>query len=306
MISDFFLFLKERAKIKDTNRYLYPSYFQNTDHQEFFQKNGYIVIENCIDTECLNKLKEGYNTIIDTIPDEQKKVFFSTANLKDSSVRNFGNKLIKEETSNSLKKIFDTSICKVDCGGTFLIKPPGKGSFLGVHQDSPIIDERKYYAIYVWIPLCDMHKKNGTLKVLPGSHLWGNYHRSRFLPWTFRKQTKFISKLMKPIYVKEGDIICFDSAMIHASNTNETSTTRVAISAAVLPKEYNIIHYFRDKTTPSGKVEKYIVDENFFLSEDVSERPSNKYQFSGYEDWIGNKWVSKSYIKKLINLYNCD
>ena len=150
-----------------------------------------------------------------------------------------------------LKNLFNIQHCVVENGGNFQIKPASKHSVLNPHQDSPIIDETTYYAVFIWIPLCDITLQNGPVWVLPKSHLWCNYQ------------------------------------------------TRIAITTTALPKNYQLVEYFKDEKTPENKIEKYHVDQNYYINENINERPDDKFTFVGYENHIFNH-ITSSQIKELI------
>eukprot|EP01043_Picozoa_sp_COSAG02_P007809 COSAG02_NODE_240_length_27672_cov_67.291445_16_plen_404_part_00 len=59
-----------------------------------------------------------------------------------------------------------------------LSKPPVAGEALQWHQDAPlwpILDPAQSHSmVSVWIPFDDADESNGTLHMVPGSHLWGD------------------------------------------------------------------------------------------------------------------------------------
>ncbi|MBK9353455.1 MAG: phytanoyl-CoA dioxygenase family protein [Bacteroidetes bacterium] len=184
----------------------------------------------------------------------------------------------------------------------YQIKPASKTSQLNPHQDTPIVDELNLYAIYAWIPLCDVNEKNGTLSVLPKSHLWGNYQRSLNVPWIYEKYTNKLWKLMKPLNINKGDLICFDSALIHASGPNMSNEVRVAYNTAILPKNFQQVHYYMDKDTPKNKVEEYLIDETFYMNENIMQKPPSRFQLKSIQDWNGAKGVSSRDFNCLLDL----
>ena len=121
--------------------------------------------------------------------------------------------------------------------------------------------------------MCDITEKNGAIYVLPGSHLWGNHQRSLNVPWAFENHTKTLWKEMEPIYIQKGDVLCWDTALIHASSPNLSMNTRVAITTTLLPKDFKMVEFFKDKKTPYDSVEKYQVERSFWEKEDIMKRP---------------------------------
>lgn len=295
--------LFNRRELKPVERNFLPQYLLSDEHYRHYIKYGYAVIKNCIPESFINEMTELYREISDMDEFPNHQLFFASGNLQDAAIRSKVQNKIKSRTKEILSGIANAELCNVETGGSLLIKPPSETSNLGAHQDSPIIDETKQYASYVWIPLCDMNEQNGTLSVLPGSHLWGNHQRSRTVPSPFDEHPKLIRKYMKPVYVNKGDAICFDSATIHSSTANLSTDVRLAVSIAIFPLNHSIFHYHIDKDTPKGKVEKYIVDEDFFIKDDVLKRPSNRYKMVAVENWSGKYHYTSKSILKLIKQF---
>jgi hypothetical protein len=110
--------------------------------------------------------------------------------------------------------------------------------------------------------------------MLPGSHLWGNIHRSVCLPWAFEKQMAYLWKFLQPVPTKAGDVLCFDVSTIHGSTQNQTDQNRLAMTVQTIPKNFPLISYF-----PTGKnqAEIFHIDQDYFIRESQYKRPSSKY-----------------------------
>lgn len=295
--------INRKNRISILERNFEPNYFINNSHQDFFNKNGYVKIENIIPNESITELENSFNQLEKMQGYSLAENFVNSGRFSESSIRNFVVDTIRNFAENNLNSIFNTNNCHIANGGNFQIKPSSKKSLLNPHQDSPVIDETKFYGIFIWIPLCNINLDNGPIWVLPKSHLWGNHQRSLNVQWQFEKHHKLMMKNMQPIIANIGDIICFDTALIHASSANTSGKTRVAITTSALPKNYELIEYFKDKKTPKNKVEKYIVTESFYKNENINQRPDAKYSFIGFEDLKYND-VTKNELNLLINYTN--
>lgn len=302
MSPSIFNYFFNNLEIKPIQRNFAPQYLLSEEHHKFYIKNGYVVIKNCVSAEHVSYMQEVFNKMSDMEGFKMEDAFVNSGRFESTDIRNYIVSEIKKTSADILSTIANTQNCEINTGGSFQIKPPSKNSALNPHQDSPIIDETTFYATYVWIPLCDMTEKNGALSILPGSHLWGNHQRSLNVPWIYEKYTKLLWKYVQPVYVNKGDIICFDSATIHASNPNLSNELRLAYTGTLLPKNFQLVHYFKDALTPKGKVEKYFVDEHFYSSCNIMERPAPPYILSELEDWVGNAKINRSIIKKNIHL----
>ena len=84
-------------------------------------------------------------------------------------------------------------------------------------------------AVTLWIPLQDVSKKNGTIDVLPGSHLLG-------LAPVIEKQNprrlevvdqKFIKRKFKTVELKMGECVVFSQFLLHRSGSNTSDLPRI-------------------------------------------------------------------------------
>ena len=132
------------------------------------------------------------------------------------------------------------------------------------------------------------------MHILPGSHLWGNRFRSLNVPWLYEGLQDKMFPLLKPVPMKAGEVLFFDSASIHYSTDNTGNEIRPAINFYIKPKGAMFLHHFMDQKTPTGKVEIFNVDIDFFYNHDFMQRPpSPPYSFVGYEEYDKEKLLSK-------------
>lgn len=290
------MFFFRKKKYTPPNRNFSTFYFQNEEKQSFFNKNGYVVIENIVNEEEIHdayskfqeiKKLEGYNV---------NERFESSGNFTSVSTQETIFKYIAEYMHKIAPRFANMKNCEIGNGGAFFIKPNSIKSTLEPHQDSTVLDETKEYGVFVWVPLTDIDIKNGPLYLLPGSHLWGNSYRSQHIPWAFRKQCNFLWKYMTPILVKKGDIICFDTAIIHGSGANISNDFRVVLCGALLPSKHTKVEYLLS----NKKIYKYYVDDNYWLDGGKESKLKNyPYEVQPYD--FPNP-ISKNEIYQLLNL----
>lgn len=301
-----FTFIKEILQLKEKksifiNRILNLNYFNQETHHKNINKNGYTIIKNVVSEDHLAFLLSTYQQLTQfpeyTIDDK----FQNSGRYRSPEIRSFVMDNIADFSKKFLPQLFDTSLYDENTTGAFQIKPPSKVSELNPHQDAPVIDETQQNGLFVWIPLCDINETNGAVYVLPGSHLWGNHQRSLNVAWPLEKHTATLWKHMIPVYMQKGDVLIWDTALIHASAPNLTETTRVAITTTILPKKYTMVEYFKDKKTPTDEVEKYNVVRSFWESEDIMKRPPcPPNQYLGNEKLAFPSSISKKQLLDLI------
>lgn len=301
LFSKFFSLVQHKPLKVDFNQKPFSTnYFMDEKNFAAYKINGYVVLKNVITPEELNFLNETYLQLTKFPEYSIDDKFQNSGRFRSPEIRNYVMNRIEQFSKKTLARLFNQELFDENTTGAFQIKPPSKVSELNPHQDAPVIDETIDNGLFVWIPLCDTNEHNGAISVLPGSHLWNNHQRSLNVKWVFEKHIKTLWKYMEPIYIDRGDVICWDSALIHSSTPNLTDETRVAITTTLLPKHFKMVEYHKDGNTDKGKVEKYRVERSFWETEDIMKRPPcPPNQFLGVEN-LAFENISKTQLIQLI------
>jgi hypothetical protein len=261
-----------------------PRLFKDQDLENKICEKGYAIVP-VLPPDVVKKLKNETNSFIKTLPPAYLKGFLSLGRVMEPDLRSRSTQIIREYFIPSLYEYLQEDKVEIR-SGVHLIKLPGTNGLLDIHQDSSMVDERKFLSVYAWAPLQHTHKWNGTLNIIPGSHLLGNIHRSLNVYNPFVNYLQNLRKYEIPLSVKPGEVVFFHSALMHSSSLNYSWKKRVAINCFIKPKDAPLTHYFRDEQTPADKVEKYEVPPEFYFEEDIMARPNPvKYVMSGVEDW---------------------
>ncbi|HNF47904.1 MAG TPA: phytanoyl-CoA dioxygenase family protein [Chitinophagales bacterium] len=169
------------------------------------------------------------NSYCNTLFDNHKQEFVSSSHFLpyDESVR------INNILHAILNKPFVEMFPYLQLLGGTLAAKYKSSSILKAHNDWSIVDESHYNSYNLWIPLVDTNKENGTLGLIPGSHLWKQNLRGLNIPGSFEKYT---DKLMKTGYepaLQAGEVILYNHKLVHYSRPNTTAKPRhVAIIGA--------------------------------------------------------------------------
>ncbi len=273
--------------------------FNDSEIQKTLAVSGYVVCP-CLSTNEVESLLKSYEELLAMLPNGLPQTFCPSGRFSDPKLRNFARNAIEEVVPERLRSFFIPDRASL-MGGTFLMKPPGPATALSPHQDSSHVDESVSFSIYAWIPLVDTTIENGAFHVLPGSHLWGNKHRSLNVPWCFSGLEKNLSELSEPVLVKRGEVCFFEGALIHSSPPNQTTETRVALNYFIKPQTQQFLHHYVDDKTPQGKVEVFGVDIDFFYSKDFESRPDTEL-FLRYEDAVVKATVLQQLAAKTNNV----
>lgn len=300
MISSIYkkLFNKQDSVITEIKeRKLNPEYIMDIESRNKYIKDGFVIIKNAVSDEIIDSILATF--------DEIKKMpgYFVSDKLQTTIAYGVEahNKAIEAVTKVSgriFDGILDSEKCRYDFGGGIIVK--SKGGWFEPHQDCPIVDEYKSTTSYAWMPTVDMTPTNGTFYAIPGSHLWSAWQRSSQHPdWPLKKYEQFLWDNMVPIFVNKGDVLLFDSALIHASGENSTDTIRLAFNLCIIDRKAEHVQYVKkDNTT----IDKYLVDEAYWYSGNLWGKPKGYKKVT--EKLIYPKVLTEDFLKGLIDKHN--
>jgi hypothetical protein len=275
-----------------------PQIFKNIDHQNLFEKQGFLILPFLREDEIAN---------LDKFFDEEhtelgENGFFSGSYSKDFEY--------KKRASNKIVSIFSRAynehfVNYAPFGGAFLYKTPGAQSELAAHQDWTIVNEEKEIALNCWVPLCDITIENGPLMVLPGSQYTKHpVLRAPTLPFFFSGNDDLVIEELEPMLVKAGTAVILNQSVIHYSLPNKSQNLRKAITAGVKSKEAQM--YFHYKLPNENKLEIFKEDDDFLLRfdnflEDIGQRPKNGESL-GFKDYVLPQYSRPELITLLTKL----
>ncbi len=280
--------------------------------EEEIGNKGFVVVD-MIPEEEINILRESAFKIINQIDSNLiSDKFLSTGRLESAKIRNESSKQVKDKIGHYVNNYFITSEVEIVSAG-YLLKGKGAESALNPHQDSSLIDERKYRSYFIWIPLQDTNHINGTINVIPGSHKLEIYQRSLNIPWNLEAYTKLLWKFMIPINVKTGQALFFHSALIHGSTPNLSDNLRIATNFFIRNRESLYTHYYSDSDSNYKNIELYNVTPEFYFSYNILKRPPENFplirtemninrQYSIKELWNTLRVERKKYYKNKLSL----
>lgn len=227
-----------------------------------FKDNGYLVIKKLINKKLIKKLQK-------TIIDRSKQYLNSPKNFKNFYDKSFHSSLINLKKKNPTRfgSLYDSLQKCLELYSIILDKkllskisklsklPTGNISFNGenIRMDLPhdklhYVDwhqDRAYYfqnrdgnkGLVCWIPLMNMKKNLGPLKICEKSHIDGfisNYKKSR--KKNFSTQRKIETKKKYKIInnnVEEGDAFFLSKNTIHASGNNTSHLLRFSLQVRI-------------------------------------------------------------------------
>jgi hypothetical protein len=155
--------------------------------------------------------------------------------------------------------------------GSFVAKGRFVDGPMDFHQDLTYVDERCFRSITVWVPLVDVDDVSGMLEVVPGSHRWSTASRpGGTAPLATAPLQEELKELAVGLPVKAGDVVVFDSALIHGSAPNRGGVVRPAVVVGFVPAEAQLVHFHQED---DGPLRCFEIDEAFFTTQPFRARP---------------------------------
>jgi len=122
----------------------------------------------------------------------------------------------------------------------FWIKGAQDGSFVSWHQDSAYFGLDPHELVTVWLAITDSTPDMGCMKVIPGSHRGAAYeHEETFAEDNLLARGQVIRGIddSNAMYLplKQGQFSCHHERILHASDPNDTDTTRIGLALFFIP-----------------------------------------------------------------------
>ncbi len=231
------------------------SILKNTRSQSTFERQGFVKMD-LLDQEELEQLQQ---LQAHYFPDDSGR-FFSSSYLDEFEVK----QEISDAFTGIIQEKFDMYFTNARMiGAAFLIKGTGPKSEMPIHQDWTIVDEKKYYAANLWIPLRDTNERNGTLELMKGSHRWYDSVRAPSLPMPFEGHEETLKKHLTLVPADLGQVVLLNQATIHYSKPNMGSEIRPAITVGVISEEAPLLLNYYDKERE--ELEVFSQEDDFLL-----------------------------------------
>ena len=238
--------------------------FKNKEHQLNFEKDGYLIIPMLNENEVAN-LANYYHSL--RLKNEKEYGFHVSMD-----------RLNQEVCAEIRATLWGTILPKMDnyienyksFVANYIVKESYPLGFVPAHQDWSFVDKEDegYCSITCWTPLVDTTIDNGCMGVIKGSNSFLQNLRPSPSPQTpvpLNDHKIGIFPYLKPLEMKAGETLFFDSRTFHASPPNINSDIRLIASIGVTQKDADLIHYYLKPDGNKNTLLKYKVDEDFFL-----------------------------------------
>lgn len=232
--------------------------FKDDAIRNVLHETGYTIVP-FLDENQINLLRTLYNN--EHILEMQNGGMFYSLYSKDLAYRKRIHEAIANIVSPSFEKYF---IDYKNIVNIFITKVSGIESEFYLHQDSTALNEFEHSALSVWIPLQNITENNGALAVVEKSHFLFSPYRAITIKSPFQNIQSTIKEYLKPLYLKAGEAIFFDSRLLHNSLPNLSGEDRLVVLCGIFPKSAKFINCFKD-STENSKIELIEQEDNFIL-----------------------------------------
>ena len=221
----------------------------NKKDRDIFFKNGYLTVNNIIDTKLLKKVESNYKKIFSgaystgVVPDKIKwkqnrdpnNIPRSLCNVWKSDI-GVAKIVLLKEISKIAGQLMGWKSTRLNQDSLIWVSP-GSGC-VNYHQDNPYQDwHTPGGVITCWIPLTDTTNNSAPLEFLVGSNKlkMSNRLENFYTQKNYRYiNKKFFNKKnnfeIKPLELKKGSISFHHGKTWHGSGFNKTKKDRVALS----------------------------------------------------------------------------
>lgn len=240
---------------------------RDSSSQQRLVEDGYVVVD-LLDGEALASLTELWDEVGAGLTG-----FHSTIHSDSVAHKRRVDEQLRSILTPRVEGRFDRHRCVI---ANFVAKAPGDGSEMPEHLDWTMVADPDLISVGVWAPLVDTDRANGGLSVIRGSHrdllaISGTPHFPSFDEMRSISH-RFADEDRIELDLRAGQAVIYDHRVVHYSPANRSDAERVAVNVAVVPREARLFHHHLH---PSGSVERFQVDDSFYVTHDIHEVPDS-------------------------------
>jgi len=244
--------------------------FKEHSYNEALVSEGYAIVPFLNEGE-VEVLRQIFKEHHPSLPEGM----YASSHAADFNLRSKMNEAIKQHCARAIDVTFKNCTA---LGATFMVKSKGANGSLRPHQDWSIVDESKFNSYNIWLPLVDVSEENGTLLILPKSHVFVDAVRGLNIPSSYENVIDEVWKLLVPLHVKAGNAVVYDHRLLHASGLNNSSETRLTVVYGIVPKDAEMRYYFGN----NGSIEVYSCSPEFYFTQEINNGPAGLQQLATF------------------------
>lgn len=244
--------------------------FRDRGHQTALERDGFVVLDFLDHGEV-----SGLLSLWERLDDEVKSLPFSATIMSP-------NLSYRQRVSDEIGGIFTARLTPIlhnyrFCHGAFIAKLPGMDEGrVALHQDQSFVDEDRFTPAVLWVPLADVARATGCLRVVRGSHRINTGPRGSYRDFPYPELQPVIeSRFLTDVPMRAGQLCVMTATLFHESETHRGDHTRVAIGALSIPENSRLLYYYQEPGTPSARMERFEVPDDFYLRHTFGLRPGD-------------------------------
>lgn len=201
-------------------------------HCQALSTDGYFILRDFFSPTTVKRLNDLYN--------EQEHIGFNeigmflTAYSADIAYRKKIHQKMGEIIEPELGKVFQQFKPAVY---NFVVKKSVPGVSLWMHQDLAITDENHASPINIWISMEEVSIESGPVSIVPKTQFFFPPHRSKITDDLIGKMSEQLNEYAVPITLGAGDLLVFDSRLIHCSLPNNSGKDRLGAMCHIYPED---------------------------------------------------------------------
>jgi len=240
--------------------------FRDASLQALFERDGFVVID-LLQADEVAALR----AVWDASDDEVKtRPFSATIMSPDLAYRRRVSEAVVGLLSQRLHAVLDDYRF---CHGVFVAKCPGMDEgHVSLHQDQSFVDEERFTAAVVWLPLTDVTRRNGCLRAVRGSHRFNHGARGTYRDWPYPELRGAITeRYLADLPMRAGQACLAAPTLFHESEANRSDTVRVAACALAIPRQSRLLYHYQDAT---DRMQRFEVPDDFYLRYTFGDLPA--------------------------------
>lgn len=249
-----------------------PLHFKNTQNQEDFNKDGFLIIDlpDAKVLELFENLTKKYLTDINS------NFYYSLLENTQKETLQINQEIdtILEQTYTS---VFDDFVVR---SASFLAKPAHHQEEMYLHRDWSFTDIFLYNTGTLWIPLSEVNENNGAMYVIKGSHLMDRSFISASLMTPRIPFKEINSDQIKVLNIAKGQALIFNPHIWHGSFPNHTDQPRIVITSQISPQLAPFNYYHQDK---KGILWEVKLSDDQFIIKNLPNMVFNEFDFSNLQ-----------------------
>ena len=215
---------------------------------EQYQKNGYLKNLPLFDQTEVETLQKEFMEIVDRVPDSVDIYRVNNWHKANHWFYELSRTpAILDYVENLIGPDFN------QWGGGFFIKFPHDETVVPFHQDASYWPLDPRITVTVWLAVFDADPENGCMRIVPGSHRWGDLPhenledndwsrmsreeatKSKYVLWQQVDPDSFTDDQVVDMDLKAGEISLHDDDLIHGSSGNTSDRMRAGITFRYCP-----------------------------------------------------------------------